>query len=145
MHKAALLDLGGRPGWCNLSLDVSSARNECDRAAAARAVQAMVPELLPRVRGGLGTAAVRVHVGRGGSRTPLPKDQGGDQGDALTNQVFPLCYKHVADSVAAAAGTEAEPGRGYCYQDDFDVVCAPAGVAQAVAACAQAGLRANPA
>eukprot|EP00959_Pyramimonas_sp_CCMP1952_P066669 1391838-Pyramimonas_sp.AAC.1 len=101
----------------------------------------MVPELLPWARGGLSTAAVHVHVARDGSRTLLPKEQGGDQGDALTNQLFPLCYKHVADSVVAAAGTATEPGRSYCYQDDLDVICEPAVAAQAeaafVAACAQ--------
>ena len=93
MHKAALLDLDSRPGCCKLSLDASNAHNEYDRAAAARAVQAMVPELLPWARGGLSTAAVHVHVARDGSRTLLTKEQGGDQGDALTNQLFPLCYK----------------------------------------------------
>ena len=110
MHKAALLDLDSRPGCCKLSLDVSNAHNEYDRAAAARAVQAMVPELLPWARGGLGTAAVHVHVARDGSRTLLPKEQGGDQGDALTNQIFPHCYKHVAYSVAAAAWDRGRTG-----------------------------------
>ena len=69
MHKAALLDLDSRPGCCKLSLDASNAHNEYDRAAAARAVQAMVPELLPWARGGLCTAAVHVHVAQDSSRT----------------------------------------------------------------------------
>ena len=54
----------------------------------------------------------------------------------------------MADSVVAAAGTVTEPGRSYCYQDDLDVICAPAVAAQAeaafIAACAQVGLRGNP-
>jgi len=88
-------------------------------------------------------------VARDGTRTRLPKERGGDQGDALTNQVFPLCYHGVAGAVEQAATTAAEPARGYCYQDDLDVMCdpskAPAAEEAFARACAAVGLRGNPA
>eukprot|EP00959_Pyramimonas_sp_CCMP1952_P033299 698808-Pyramimonas_sp.AAC.1 len=85
MHKAVLLDLDSRPACCKLSLDVSNAHNEYDRAVAAQEVQQLVPDLLPWVRVGLGTATEHAYVASDGTRTRLPKERGGDQGDALTN------------------------------------------------------------
>eukprot|EP00959_Pyramimonas_sp_CCMP1952_P194001 4056802-Pyramimonas_sp.AAC.1 len=86
MHKAALLDLDSRPGCCKLSLDVSNAHNEFSRESAARAVRELVPDMLPWVRLSLCTDTAHVHVARDGTRTHLPKERGGDQGDAPTNQ-----------------------------------------------------------
>ena len=122
MHKAVLLDLDSRPACCKLSLDVSNAHNEYDRGVAARAVQKLVPELLPWARVGLGAATEHAHVARDGTRTRLPKERGGDQGDALTNVLFPLCYKRVTDAIERAAATAGMVARGYRCQDDLEVV-----------------------
>ena len=128
---------------------MSNAHYEFDRTTAATAVAALVPELVPWACLSLCTAATHVHVARDGTQTLLPKERGGDQGDALTNQLFPLTYHSVAGAVEQAAGTAAEPARGYCYQDDLDVICDPATTPAAedafARACAAAGLRANPA
>ena len=155
MHKTVLLDFDIRPHCCKLSFDVSNAHNEYGRHEAVSAVRAMVPTLLPWVKASLSTEAIHIHVARDGSRTQLPKQRGGDQGDALTNYVFPLAYKRVTDAVrdavsdAAIDSSEraAEPTREYCYQDDLETVCSTDAIPMLMHVfeheCAEVGLRSN--
>ena len=147
MHKTALLDFDARGHCCKLSLDVSNAHNEYDRTAAAASVRESVPDFLPWARVALCTATVHVHVGTDGVRTALPKERGGDQGDALTNYIFPLTYKRVTASVRDAAQLGTDEARDYSYQDDLDIVCAmeavPAATAAFTRSCAEVGLRPN--
>ena len=102
---------------------MSNAHNEYYRTQAAADVQQSVPDLLPWVRAGLGTATVPVHVGSDGGRTILPKERGRDQGDALTNYISSLTYKKVASEVVSAAGLPLEKALQYTYQD-MKVACA---------------------
>ena len=53
----------------------------------------------------------------------MPKERGGDQGDALTNYIFPLTCKRVTASVRDAAQLGTDEARDYSYQDDLDIVC----------------------
>ena len=150
MHKTVLLDVDIRPHCCKLSFDVSNAHNEFCRHEAVRAVRTLVPKLLPWVKIGLCTDTSHVHVARDGSRVQLPKQRGGDQGDALTNYIFPLVYKRATDAVRDTvrnATLPAEPTREYCYQDDLEAVCSTDILPELISVyeheCAAVGLRSN--
>ena len=64
-------------------------------SSAAAAVERLVPDLLPWARAALCAATTHVRVAGDDSRTLLPKERGGDQGDGFTNLLFPLGYKGV--------------------------------------------------
>ena len=147
MHKAVLMDLDVRSDCCKMSFDVSNAHNEYDRHEASRAVQLKVPDLLPWARTSLSTSAVHVHMGAEGRILEVPKESGGDQGDALTNLIFPVTYQSVGHEVSQAVRAVNGVARCYVYQDDMETVCPVSSIPQAVASfslsCAKIGLRAN--
>ncbi len=96
---------------------------------------------------GLLATPSHVHRSFDGSKTYLPKERGGDQGDGLTGLVFPLVYKRVTQATEQAARQHDQEARANTYQDDLDLVCTPAAIPAArqafCTAAGAVGLRSN--
>ena len=148
MHKSVLVGLDSRNNIVKVSLDANNAHNEFNRDVAAQCVLDDVPDMLPWAKASLSVAAVHEHVGQDGTRTELKKTKGGDQGDALTNLIFPLTYKKVTLAVRAAMAPHDPNSHVYSFQDDLECVCDAMAVPHANAtydtACSSIDLRANP-
>ena len=147
MHKTALADLDVRGSACLCAFDVKNAHNEFEHEDALRAIEQLVPAMMPWASPELRTATSHVYVGPSGGTLQLPKDRGGDQGDPFVGWIFPLTYHGVVAKTQAAAMTVDPGARAYAYQDDLDMVLAPGAKAVAPAAyqaaCADVGLRSN--
>ena len=148
MHTSVLVGLDSRNNVVKVSLAASNAHNEFNRDVAAQCVLDDVPDMLPWAKASLSVAAVHEHVGQDGTRTELKKTKGGDQGDALTNLIFPLTYKKVTLAVRAAMAPHDPNSHVYSFQDDLECVCdamaAPHANATYDTACSSIDLRANP-
>jgi hypothetical protein len=147
MHKTAQTDLDMRPSACLLSLDVSNAHNEFERAEAAKAIAELLPDLSAWTSPELAATYTGVYVGSSGEKMHIVRDRGGDQGDPMVGLIYPLVYHRVIMRTEAAARVADGEARAYGFQDDLDIVCLPGACDNASAVfgqeCKKVGLRSN--
>ena len=144
MHKAMHCALHARPEACLFSYDVENAHSSIERGAVLESVRRRLPALAPWALPWLSATPTHVcHMADAGWDLEVNVSRGLDQGDPLSNLLYPIgAHDLLEDSLHAAKEKDPEAIIAG-YSDDIDLITTPEAEAHAKPAMCAAAVRAG--
>ena len=147
MHKTAHCALHARRTAALFTYDISNAHTSIEKAGVAAGVQKRIPSMLPWALPWLGAVPTHVCHLPDGPPVEIEVDRGLDQGDPLSNLLYPIGTHDMLEETQEAARTEDPDALIFGYQDDADLVAEPKAEAPArtafIASARRVGLDLN--